>query len=166
MLAPPWVIAHGVLLGLAWLACVPMGIFCALPVGRQLFGPKWLTMHALCVNAAVVLTIVGSIVAIAQKRVEGHGRHVTAHTVIGFMVLGLSILQLFGGMLRPASQINADDAEKATAKSKSAEDDESALRSAWAFGHKNGGKLLFLTALAAVGLGINSSLHPFHVHHH
>ena len=160
----PWVIAHGVLLGVAWLGCVPLGIVCALPVGRRLLGTRWLMAHQLFVHAAVALTIIGTIVAIATKQVMGAAGHVTVHTVLGYIVLGLAMLQLFGGMVRPTSAIESSDDEKAKdiekSKSKEIESSKSAERFVWEILHKYGGRLLVLVALADFGLGINSAYYP------
>ncbi|CAL8133643.1 unnamed protein product [Orchesella dallaii] len=95
---------HGGLMVIAWLLCASTGMFVAryykqthvevMPCAKAF----WFSLHVFCMASTAFLTICGAIVIIIKKK----GLYLTAtHPILGIIVVGLAILQVFIAFLRP-----------------------------------------------------------------
>jgi hypothetical protein len=88
-------LAHGSLMGFAWLILSPGASFAA-RYGRK-FDPWWFRFHRAAQCAAVALSVVAAYVIIAAR---GWSKPWGAHGRYGAMVVGLAIAQAYAGYVR------------------------------------------------------------------
>jgi hypothetical protein len=98
--------AHGIILGLAWGICAPLGIGVSiLRNGLIKMGFQkglWYQLHLNLNMAAMLLTVIGFFIAIAATRMEeGTGGFDGTHQKAGLAIFLLVIAQAFFGYFRP-----------------------------------------------------------------
>lgn len=174
---PSYIIAHGVLMGLAWFALAPIGVFAA--VLRKRVGDGWFRLHQRSMVAAGALTVAGALVAIVNVGVHAD----SAHEVIGLALFAFVVIQLLTGVLRPAAPhapaahylaSDGDNREHLGAAAPSeieaagranadrVQPRKSSARRDWEAYHKNVGKLLLALAVVNVALGLKLALSESH----
>lgn len=139
--APAWVIAHGVLMILAWCLLLPIGIMCS--VFRSAFPEdgQWFKNHQSIQGAGLLLVVAAFVVAVVMLP-DGSGHFSNsnvAHKIIGLVVVIIAVLQPLNAACRP------HPAEGGEAKS--------GKRLAWELLHKNAGRIGALLAIANCILG-------------
>lgn len=173
---PAYIIAHGVLMGLAWLALGPLGVFAAML--RDRVGPGWFQLHQRSMVAAGALTVAGAAVAIANVGIHAD----SAHEIIGLVLFAFVVIQLLTGALRPAAphapsahylagesdnreHLGAVPSEIEAASRGNAgtvQPRKSSARRDWEAYHKNAGKVLVALAVVNVALGIKLAVSESH----
>lgn len=149
---------HGILMFLGWGALLPIGVIFArhkpnlapkpgeagpgktgltFPHGAEVL---WLAAHMFLQCTGVILMTAGFIYAHA-KFPEGSWKEAKAHALMGNLVFAFGIIWPIGGFLRP------DNPPAGTPKSKH--------RIAWEMVHKNLGRLITLTAMITIFLGLD-----------
>lgn len=139
--APAWVIAHGVLMLLAWCLVLPIGIMCS--VFRAGFPEEgaWFKQHQNFQWTGLMLVIAAFVVAVVMLPAgSGHfsGGNV-AHKVIGLVVVVLAVLQPFNAACRPHPP--------------GAGEEKSGKRLVWELTHKNSGRIAASLAITNCILG-------------
>jgi len=98
-----WILAHGILMAVAWLLFTPIAIILASPLVRQrLFPrdvnvtPRHTTAHRILALLIVLIAATGATIALVV-----FGTHVfKAHLIIGLVVLSLMLIQIMLGTWR------------------------------------------------------------------
>jgi len=95
---PAWIIVHGVIMAIAWLAIAPLGVASAI-LKRTPFlsGVPWFKFHYRAQMTASVLTIVGGIIAIDSDGLPADN----AHRVMGLFLFFAVAVQVLSGLVRP-----------------------------------------------------------------
>lgn len=113
---------HSVVMAIAWTVLTPWAVI-FIRFFKQ-YNPTTFNVHRFTNFASVVLTVLGLFLVVFTSNLERD-----PHRIIGYVVVGLAVLQLIGGIFRPAK--------------------ESRVRSTW-YG------LHFLMGSIAVGLGFTN----------
>lgn len=148
---------HARLMTLAWGFLVPLGILSArylkLWPGQkwpeELDHPGWWHLHRFCQYLAGALTLVA--LWLILNRV-GRSGHLTPHTVIGWAVVVLGVLQFASAWLRGSKGGPTSPAPDGSWHGDHY--DMTPRRLAFEYIHKFGGYLLAFLACAAIGLGL------------
>ncbi|KAL1520605.1 hypothetical protein AB1Y20_022180 [Prymnesium parvum] len=104
-----YLVLHIVCMSIAWLFCAPLGLamarlrhlayFSAFLTRTRFKGGRqyWYIVHRNGLFSAVMLTMIGGILAITHI----HHHFVSAHSVVGICTMSLSIVQVIDGIFRP-----------------------------------------------------------------
>ncbi|KAG2438038.1 hypothetical protein HXX76_005652 [Chlamydomonas incerta] len=135
---------HGALATAGWVLLVPLGLLLArhrrtiglLRSAPQLGGlDQWFVLHLSCVVTGVCCGAAAIGVAVQELRGSGMSdATATAHRAIGWTVLGVAVLQLMAGAVRPQP--------------------DAPSRRVWYLVHSNIGRLATMLAWAGTGIGV------------
>ena len=135
------VIAHGILMIVAWAWLIPSGIVAA--VLKKLIGSAWIKIHMRVQCGGFLVAVVGIAIVIAAVADSDAGKHFTGrHPVFGIVVMVIAILNIAAGALRPHNT----DAEHPV---------KTAARKAFECGHRAAGVIAFAVATLTMASGIN-----------
>ncbi|KAG2431514.1 hypothetical protein HXX76_009528 [Chlamydomonas incerta] len=135
---------HGALAAAGWVLLVPLGLLLARhrrnisvlrSAPRACGKDMWLVLHICCVVIGTACGAASIGVAVAELRGSGASdANTVAHRATGWAVLGLAVLQMLSGGVRP--------------------DPGAPRRKLWTFLHANLGRVATLLAWACTGLGV------------
>lgn len=137
------IIAHAVLMAVAWLICAPCGVC----IKRHVSGPLSFKTHMGFQICATMLTITGLVLAVKDRKTNFK---VSAHTGLGLALIGVVIVQAVNGLARPAKKEGSPHTNN---DSKDPQALPGTLRTAWEFLHKSIGWLLLIAGLVNCLLG-------------
>jgi hypothetical protein len=139
------IVAHGVVMFLAWGLLAPAGVLVARFTKhvQPADGPSafWFTTHRIVQVTSMVLSVVGLVLAIVMVAPGPH--FAEAHHIIGVVVVALGLLQPVNACCRPA---------KMPGKKR-----QSLGRTAWEWLHKGSGYAALLLAVVTVFLGLQEA---------
>ncbi|KAJ1621367.1 hypothetical protein T492DRAFT_1070887 [Pavlovales sp. CCMP2436] len=164
---PGWVIAHGIIMVVAWLAVAPLGIAAAV-MKRTYFSTDtpWFTFHYRAQMVVSLLTLVGGSIAIASYGAYNPADN--AHTVMGLFLYVAVAVQVISGLVRPhvtpapptrsrstVGVLEAAVPEGAPAADKTNTSVKTRARLLWEIYHKNMGRVMMAVALINIATGIH-----------
>ncbi|CAF0731294.1 unnamed protein product, partial [Brachionus calyciflorus] len=136
--------AHGILMVLAWMMCVPLAIVLSryykflLPNFKILEVAFWFNAHRVLMIFTLVVSIIAFLVVLAQldwKWVDAENNETAmAHSIFGIIVISISFLQIIMGLFRP--------------------DKDAKFRPVFNWTHRITGISLFILAIVSIYLGV------------